>query len=109
MIEIDGDDVKGRICSRCLVIVSAASYVRAVYGPEGNRTREACDNPTDPRYLRSWAERMLWANGAMIEIDNRAWAFDPVGTYHGDAVCGWHLRECIQAEQHGHGGGWRYP
>ena len=86
------DHLSDRICSRCLVILDARSTVR------DETSHETCPTPTNPAILREWVETHMWGEGHRISVDQWPNCFDPVGTWHGDAVCWQHLIECRERE-----------
>lgn len=90
------ENLESQICSRCLLILNVTSRVIA-RDYKGNS--EQFSDPTNPRALRRWVQEKMWGEGNVMILDTYEPAFEPVGTYMGDAVCGWHLHECIRRER----------
>ena len=83
------------LCSRCLVVMDARTFVRAQFP---DRIEECRDR--NPIGLRAWAEGVL-AEGGRIIVDDTIDRFAPVATWYGDPVCTIHLWECADRERRG--------
>lgn len=82
------------ICGRCLVNLNASTSIVAKWGT-GNIEQPRSRTPAQ---LKTWAQEMLYGNGAHFEVDATNQRFEAVSTWHGDPVCGYHLWVLAEAE-----------
>jgi hypothetical protein len=91
----DGDE----ICGRCLINWNGTRIV-ASWGGHGQEPDTEMAEPASmtPAALKKWAQDMLYGNRARISADAVSQRFEAISTWHGDPVCGYHLRVLAEAE-----------